>query len=40
MYVDGVVSTGETNATAGFASEFYSSTIIHTPNQGGEEQCQ
>ena len=36
MYVDGVVSTGQTNATAGFASEFYSSTIIHTPNQGGE----
>ena len=36
MYVDGVVSVGETNATAGFVSEFYSSTIIHTPNQGGE----
>ena len=33
MYVDGVVSTG---VTAGFVSEFYSSTIIHTPNQGGE----
>ena len=33
MYVDGVVSTG---ATAGLVSEFYSSTIIHTPNQGGE----
>ena len=36
MYVDGVVAVGETNATAGFVSEFYSSTIIHTPNQGGE----
>ena len=36
MYVDGSVVAGETNATAGFVSEFYSSTIIHTPNQGGE----
>ena len=33
MYVDGVVSTG---VTASLVSEFYSSTIIHTPNQGGE----
>ena len=36
MYVDGSVVAGATNTTAGFVSEFYSSTIIHTPNQGGE----
>tara|TARA_B100000161_G_scaffold234298_1_gene183139 strand:+ start:445 stop:2073 length:1629 start_codon:yes stop_codon:yes gene_type:complete len=33
VYLDSVVSTG---APATFFTEFYSSTIIHTPNSGGE----
>ncbi len=33
VYLDSVVSTG---APSTFFTEFYSSTIIHTPNSGGE----